>query len=105
MNPAFAASVAPAYEMVADDLVHTETLTGIDTPVRGVFSAPSEAVLDDAVIATPYSVRYSVAAWPVVTRGDNLRIDGVDYTVREDPRLLLDGLEAIIPLELAWQPA
>lgn len=101
MNPAFATTLAPVYDALADDMVHAEALTGVQTPVRGIYTAPGETILDGVAMTTLATVRYTVASWPAVVRGDGIRLDGVDYTVREDPRSLLDGLEAVIPLERA----
>lgn len=77
------------------------------TPKGGVAVEPRQAILDQPgmeliggnVLATDYSLRYPVATFPAVKRGDGFSIGGVAYTAREAAQpVSVDGLEHIVPL-------
>lgn len=82
-------------------------VTVVYTPKGGVAVEPQLAILDQPgmeliggnVLATDYSLRYPVATFPAVKRGDGFSIGGVAYTAREAAQpASVDGLEHIVPL-------
>jgi len=67
---------------------------------RGVFDRVGKPLFGEVMASEP-SLRYSVAAFPGVVRGDVFSIGGEQWRVRQAPRLLLDGAEAEVLLEAA----
>lgn len=79
--------------------------TAVYQPPHGVavafdvgFSRPDEVVLDGMVHTTDYSIEYQ-AADIELQRGNVLRIDGVDYKVRQTPKGKGDGTFYVALLE------
>jgi hypothetical protein len=62
------------------------------------FSRPDQVVLDGMVHTTDYSIEYQ-AADIELQRGYVLRIDGVDYKVRQTPAAKGDGTFYVAALE------
>ena len=79
--------------------------TAVYQPPHGVavafdvgFSRPDEVVLDGMVHTTDYSIEYQIADIDL-QRGNVLRIDGVDYKVRQTPKAKGDGTFCVAALE------
>lgn len=91
------AELYDATDALAQPMTHV-TVSGVQTPVRGVFAAPGKAVFDGSLYIGDTSVRYPLAAWPAVKAGDGLIVGARTYKVRENPVVLHDGREATIYL-------
>lgn len=97
----------------ADDLPFFYAEFGVEvthTPKAGGASSPPELALHDQpgmtmiggdILATDHSLRYPLATFPVVRKGDTFLIAGVTYTARENAQPLQDGLEYTVPLAKA----
>ncbi|HMV62708.1 MAG TPA: hypothetical protein PKE01_05205 [Rhodocyclaceae bacterium] len=64
---------------------------------RARLQQPTHDILGN-LVATDYALRYPVATFPNVQKGDRITIGRTDYLVRDVPQHLPDGLEAIAPL-------
>ncbi len=84
-------------DSLAQAMTHVAA-SGVQTPVRGIFSAPGKAVFDGSLYIGDTSVRYPLADWPAVKAGDGLTVGARTYKVREAPVALHDGREATIYL-------
>jgi hypothetical protein len=71
---------------------------GVAVPFDVGFSRPDQVVLDGMVHTTDYSIEYQ-AADIELQRGYVLRIDGVDYKVRQKPQAKDDGTFYVASLE------
>lgn len=78
----------------------TVTPKGGGTPVTGLamHRHPGAAVLGGDLIGTERTLRYPLAVFPALKRGDTVQIGATNYTVREAPQALSRGLEAVVPL-------
>lgn len=78
----------------------TVTPKGGGTPVTGLalHRHPGASVLAGDVIGTERTLRYPLATFPALKRGDTVQIGTATYAVREAPQALSRGLEAIVPL-------
>lgn len=94
----FAADISLLYA----DFGVTVTVTpkGGGTPVTGLalHRHPGAAMLAGEVIGTERTLRYPLATFPALRRGDTVQIGAATYTVREAPQALSRGLEAAVPL-------
>lgn len=64
-----------------------------------ILDLPGTTVVDGQLIATDYSLRFPIATFPAIKRGDTVVVAGASYTVREGAQLIgVDGLEAIVAL-------
>jgi len=60
---------------------------------------PGTTLIDGQLLATDHSLRFPLASFPAVKRGDAFTIEGVAYVAREGAQLIgVDGIEAIVPL-------
>lgn len=60
---------------------------------------PGALVLDSQIISTDHTLRYPLASFPAVKRGDAFVIAGVSYVARESAQLIgVDGIEAVVPM-------
>lgn len=66
---------------------------------RGQLNAPMERVIDGMVVFTGWELEYVIADFPVVLRGEQIVIDGVNYTAREDGLVTGDQATGMVPLE------
>ncbi len=55
------------------------------------FHAPEDGVLSGEVLSTDYAIEYPASLLVGIKRDEVVRIDGQDYTLRENPRRKLDG--------------
>jgi hypothetical protein len=55
------------------------------------FKAPTQDALSGDVTSIDYSIEYPATVLVGLKRGEVLTIDGVQYTVRENPESQLDG--------------
>lgn len=64
-----------------------------------ILDLPGTTVVDGQLLATDYSLRFPLATFPAIKRGDTVVVGGASYTVREGAQLIgVDGLEAIVAL-------
>lgn len=68
---------------------------------RAILDCPGESLLGGAVLGTDFSLRYPVATFPNVRRGDQFEIGGALYVVSEAPQAVSDGLENVVQLRVA----
>lgn len=93
---------APSLSALYASLGEAVTLTPVaGSPVsgRGVFDRAGKPVFGEVMASEP-SLRYAVTTFPAVVRGDVFTIGGAQWRVRQAPRLLLDGSEAEVLLEV-----
>jgi len=74
---------------------------GGPTTAKAMFDRPGTVLVGGEMLATDYSVRFPVASFQTVKRGDTFVIAGTTYLARENAQPAdIDGLEAIVPLGL-----
>jgi hypothetical protein len=76
-----------------------QPLNGVAVSFDVGFSRPDQVVLDGMVHTTDYSIEYQ-AADIELQRGYVLRIDGVDYKVRQTPAAKGNGTFYVAELEV-----
>jgi hypothetical protein len=81
------------------DVAVYQPLNGVAVPFDVGFNRPDQVVLDGMVHTTDYSIEYQ-AADIELQRGYVLRIDGVDYKVRQTPTAKGDGTFYVAALEV-----
>ena len=82
------------------DVTHTPAGGG-PTTAKAMFDRPGTVLVGGEMLATDYSVRFPVAAFQTVKRGDRFVIGGTTYLARENSQPAdIDGLESIVPLGL-----
>lgn len=94
------------YATLGDAITHVAQGSGIETPgLAGLYAAPGQPVLDVELVCDHPVVRFPVDSWPALNRGDVLRVDlpagTVVCVVREKPRRIADGTEAVVNLGYA----
>ena len=66
---------------------------------QAILDLPGTTVIDGQLFATDYSLRFPIATFPAIQRGDTVVVAGASYTVREGAQMIgVDGLEAIVAL-------
>lgn len=96
----FAADLPLFYSEFAVAVTHTP-LVGAPATARALFDQPGTAIINGEILATDYTLRYSVATFPGVKRGDTFTIAGNTYTARENAQPMIDGAEYVVPLARA----
>jgi len=81
------------------DVAVYQPLNGIAIPFDVSFKRPDQVVLDGMVHTTDYSIEYQ-AVDIVLQRGYVLRIEGIDYKVRQTPSAKGDGTFYVASLEV-----
>ena len=56
-----------------------------------IYRAPTEDALSGGVKSVEYSIRYPATVLVGLKRGETVTVDGVQFTVRENPESQLDG--------------
>ena len=74
------------------EVIWTPTGGGVPRTVRVGFRAPDEPVLDGLAVSTDYVISYPVIALPDLVAEEIVRIEAVDFRVRE-VRVIGDGQE------------
>jgi hypothetical protein len=64
----------------------------------GILDMPGEDVADGRVITTEYLLRCQVSKFGELAYGDSVTVDGVSYTVREQPLRIDDGVFCLVLL-------
>jgi hypothetical protein len=64
----------------------------------GILDMPGEYVADGRVITTEYLLRCQVSKFGELAYGDSVTVDGVSYTVREQPLRIDDGVFCLVLL-------
>ena len=64
----------------------------------GILDMPGEYVADGRVITTEYVLRCEVSKFGDLAYGDSVTVDGVSYTVREQPLRIDDGVFCLVLL-------
>ena len=89
------------YHCYSDFGVSVTWTPQIGSPVTALalHDLPGATLLGDQIITTDHSLRYPLASFPSVKRGDAFSVAGVGYVARESGQLIgIDGLEAVVPL-------
>lgn len=87
------------YRAVGDPVIF-QPVSGAAAPGWAMFSRSGMEVMGGDVVITEPALRYEVAAFPAVARGDQFTVEGQGaWRVRGAPVLLLDGREAVVALE------
>lgn len=64
----------------------------------GLFDQRSELVMSDQVIALELALTVETAVFGHLTYGETLTVAGNQYTVRQEPMLIGEGLDCVILL-------
>lgn len=64
----------------------------------GILDMPGEYVADGRVITTEYLLRCEVSKFGDLAYGDSVTVDDVEYTVREQPLRIDDGVFCLVLL-------
>jgi hypothetical protein len=67
----------------------------------GILDMPGEYVADGRVITNEYLLRAETSKFGTLTYGDTVTVDGSQYTVREAPLMVDDGVFCLLLLTLA----
>ena len=97
----FAADLPLLYSDFAVVVTHTPKAGGASTTGKAFHNQPGMTVIGGDVIATDHTLRYPLAAFPAVRKGDTFQIGAVAYVARENPMPRARGLEAVVPLARA----
>jgi len=81
--------------------VHTPKAGGASSSGFVLHDQPGMTLIGGDILATDHSLRYPVATFPVVRKGDTFLVAGVSYSARENAQPLQDGLEYTVPLAKA----
>ena len=94
----FAADLSLFYADFGQSVTWTPQV-GSPVTALALHDLPGTTLIDGQLLATDHSLRFPLASFTSVKRGDAFTIDGVAYVAREGAQLLgVDGLEAIVPL-------
>lgn len=85
-------------DLGALDAVHTPAAGGPPQAGRVILDQPGAEVFGGAVIVDAPSIRYPLAQFPDLRRGDRITIGNTEYTVRDAPMPVADGIEAVASL-------
>jgi hypothetical protein len=97
----FADDLSFFYAEFGVEVVHTPKAGGASTPGLALHDQPGMTMIGGDILATDHSLRYPLATFPVVHKGDTFLIAGVTYAAREKAQPLQDGLEYTVPLAKA----
>lgn len=82
-----------------------QPLVGNWSTATALFDQPGTTIIGGEILATDYSLRFPVATFPAVKRGDKFLIGSTTYTARENAQpASIDGLELIVPLVQGARP-
>lgn len=94
----FAADLSLFYADFGKEAVWTPKGGGASLTGLVLHDQPGMTVIGGDILATDHSLRYAIATFPLVRKGDAFTIDGVAYVAREHAQPLQDGLEYTVPL-------
>jgi hypothetical protein len=77
------------------------SVTAGGTEGLGILDMPGEYVADGRVITNEYLLRAETSKFGTLTYGDTVTVDGSQYTVREAPLMVDDGVFCLLLLTLA----
>lgn len=86
------------YSDFADPVIWSPKGGGASVTGRALYRRPGEGFFNDALLGQEHTLRYPLATFPDVRKGDTFRIAGVDYIARENPQPRAAGQEAVVPL-------
>lgn len=69
----------------------------------GILDMPGEYVADGRVITNEYLLRAETSKFGTLTYGDTVTVDGSQYTVREAPLMVDDGVFCLLLLTVVAQ--
>ena len=67
----------------------------------GIFDTPGEYVADGRVITNEYLLRAETSKFGSLVYNDSITVDGLNYTVREAPLMVDDGVFCLVLLTLS----
>lgn len=92
--------ISPDLSAIYDACGDAVTLEGESTPRMGIFAEAGQDVFDGSMVGSAPTIRFPVALWPAIKRDQRLTASGRTWRVRAAPKPLLDGLEAVVELEI-----
>lgn len=79
----------------ADEFALEATFTpsagGADETAHVIFNSPTEDVFGGDTRSHEYEMKYPATSLPSIRKGDTGTIEGVQYKLRETPRMIADG--------------
>lgn len=86
-------------DIFMDDFALPVTARGISVSKGGILSQPQEFLSETGeVVVTDYNLTVVASDFGMLRLGDVVDVNGVRYRVRQDARLLSDGMFAQVPL-------
>jgi hypothetical protein len=67
----------------------------------GMFDRQSELILDDQVISVENALTVKTSELGTLSYGQAIVVGGVNYTVRQEPMRIGDGMLCVVPLQAA----
>lgn len=93
-------SAADLADLYSADIADPVLFAGEPVPRFGQFSEAGQVEFGGELVTTEPSLRYPVALFPAMPRYTLLTVSGRTWKTRAAPRLLSDGREAVVALEL-----
>ena len=97
----FASDLSVFYSDFSVSVTWTPKGGGTSVTGKALHRQPGMTVIGGDVIATDHTLRYPIATFANVRKGDTFQIGALSFTVRENPILQPRGLEALVPLSRA----
>ncbi len=85
-------------DMGAEQVTHQPAAGGKPVVGLALLNQPGRDTFGGTLAVTDYTLRYPIATFPSIKKGDRITIGRTDYLVRDVPLATDDGLEAVAPL-------
>lgn len=93
-----AGAVATVHGVFGSQVTLRPAAGGPSVTGRARLLQPGRDTFGGTLAVTDYTLRYPVATFPSIKKGDRITIGRTDYLVRDVPLATDDGLEAVAPL-------
>lgn len=94
----FAADLTLFYADFGVMAAHTPKAGGATTYAMVLHDQPGQMLIGGDILATDHTLRFPVADFPVVRKGEQFVVSEVTYHARENAQPLEDGMEYTVPL-------
>jgi len=94
----FSADITSFYADFGVEATHRPAAGGPPATGKVILDQPGGEIFGGALITTDYTLRFPVATFQDVQKGDRFTLNRTDYVARESAQPLQDGLEATVPL-------
>lgn len=94
----FSRSIAAVYREFGVQATFRPAAGGPPKDGLVILDQPGGEIFGGALITTDYTLRFPVATFQDVQKGDRFTLNRTDYVARESAQPLQDGLEATVPL-------